>query len=135
MPGTPGATWDAALFVGGLVPALVFGVAFGNVLQGVPFRFDDMLRMTYTGTLFGPVQPVRAAVRPGQRGDDRHAWRGLAGLQDRGRAAAAGAARRQRSPALALVVLFAAGRASGRRSCDGYVVQHFAGVSMRRPIR
>ena len=37
-----GATrWDWALFVGGFVPALIFGVAFGNVLQGVPFRFDD----------------------------------------------------------------------------------------------
>src|ERR1700761_9846663 len=32
--------WDGALFISGLVPALVFGVAFGNVLQGVPFRFD-----------------------------------------------------------------------------------------------
>src|ERR1700739_2870285 len=31
--------WDWVLFIGGLVPALVFGVAFGNVLQGVPFRF------------------------------------------------------------------------------------------------
>jgi cytochrome bd ubiquinol oxidase subunit II len=49
--------WDAALFVGGLVPALVFGVAFGNVLQGVPFRFDDTLRMTYTGNLFGLFNP------------------------------------------------------------------------------
>ena len=34
-------TWDTALVIGGLVPALVFGVAFGNALQGVPFRFDD----------------------------------------------------------------------------------------------
>ena len=50
-------TWDTALFLGGLVPALVFGVAFGNVLQGVPFRFDDTLRMTYTGTLFGLFTP------------------------------------------------------------------------------
>jgi len=49
--------WDAALFVGGLVPALIFGVAFGNVLRGVPFRFDDTLRMTYEGTLFGLLNP------------------------------------------------------------------------------
>src|SRR6201999_4625330 len=28
--------WDAILFVAGLVPSLVFGVAFGNVIQGVP---------------------------------------------------------------------------------------------------
>ena len=35
------------------------------------------------------VQSVRAAVRPGQRGDDRHARRRLAGLQDRGAGARA----------------------------------------------
>ena len=38
--------WDWALFVAGLVPSLVFGVAFGNVLEGAPFRFDETLRMT-----------------------------------------------------------------------------------------
>ena len=32
--------WDAALFVSGLVPMVVFGAAIGNVLQGVPFHFD-----------------------------------------------------------------------------------------------
>ena len=32
--------WDWGLFIGGFVPALVFGVAFGNLLQGVPFHFD-----------------------------------------------------------------------------------------------
>jgi cytochrome d ubiquinol oxidase subunit II len=51
------ATWDTALFLGGLVPALVFGIAFGNVLRGVPFRFDDTLRMTYTGTVFDLFNP------------------------------------------------------------------------------
>ncbi|MDA8248845.1 MAG: cytochrome d ubiquinol oxidase subunit II [Rhodospirillales bacterium] len=49
--------WDGALFVGGLVPALVYGVAFGNVLQGVPFRFDEMLRMSYAGTLWQMFNP------------------------------------------------------------------------------
>ena len=49
--------WDWALFVGGVVPALIFGVAFGNVLQGVPFRFDDTLRMTYEGDLIGLLNP------------------------------------------------------------------------------
>jgi hypothetical protein len=37
----PGSCWDLGLFVSGAVPALFFGVAVGNVLQGVPFRFDD----------------------------------------------------------------------------------------------
>jgi cytochrome d ubiquinol oxidase subunit II len=36
--------WDCALFIGGFVPALVFGVAFGNLLQGIPFRLDGDLR-------------------------------------------------------------------------------------------
>jgi cytochrome bd ubiquinol oxidase subunit II len=44
------AFWDYALFVGGLVPSVVFGVAFGNLLQGVPFRIDDDLRIFYEGS-------------------------------------------------------------------------------------
>jgi cytochrome d ubiquinol oxidase subunit II len=51
------ATWDAAIFISGLVPALIFGVAFGNVIVGVPFRFDDTLRMSYEGGLFGLLNP------------------------------------------------------------------------------
>lgn len=43
------AFWDWALFASGLVPALVFGVAFGNLLQGVPFRIDGALRVAYEG--------------------------------------------------------------------------------------
>lgn len=51
------AAWDWALFTGGFVPALVFGVAVGNVLQGVPFRLDSDLRATYEGTFFGLFSP------------------------------------------------------------------------------
>ena len=51
------ARWDWALFVGGLVPALVFGVAVGNVLVGAPFRLDGDLRMTYEGSLLGLFTP------------------------------------------------------------------------------
>ncbi|HEY1561490.1 MAG TPA: cytochrome d ubiquinol oxidase subunit II, partial [Caulobacteraceae bacterium] len=49
--------WDWALFVGGFVPALVFGVAVGNVLQGAPFRLDDDLRASYLGHFFGLFTP------------------------------------------------------------------------------
>ncbi|GLK68508.1 cytochrome d ubiquinol oxidase subunit II [Hansschlegelia plantiphila] len=49
--------WDWALFAGGFVPALIFGVAVGNALQGVPYRFDGELRMTYEGGLFGLLNP------------------------------------------------------------------------------
>ncbi|MEG0820994.1 MAG: cytochrome d ubiquinol oxidase subunit II [Burkholderiaceae bacterium] len=50
-------TWDWLLFVGSFVPPLIFGVAFGNLLQGVPFSFDDTLRSTYTGSFFGLLNP------------------------------------------------------------------------------
>ncbi|MDR3509338.1 MAG: cytochrome d ubiquinol oxidase subunit II [Caulobacteraceae bacterium] len=50
-------TWDWALFVGGFAPALVFGVAVGNVLQGIPFRLDSDLRATYEGTFLGLFTP------------------------------------------------------------------------------
>ena len=49
--------WDWALFAGGFVPALIFGVAFGNLLQGVPYEFDNTLKSTYTGSFFGLLNP------------------------------------------------------------------------------
>ena len=49
--------WDWGLFVGGAVPALVFGIAFGNLLQGVPFHLDSFLRPFYTGSFFGLLNP------------------------------------------------------------------------------
>ncbi|MDP9090350.1 MAG: cytochrome d ubiquinol oxidase subunit II [Pseudomonadota bacterium] len=51
------ATWDWALFVGGSVPTLVFGVAMGNLLKGVPFSFDAELRATYAFGLFDLLNP------------------------------------------------------------------------------
>jgi cytochrome bd ubiquinol oxidase subunit II len=51
------ATWDWMLFLGGLVPALIFGVAVGNALLGAPFGFDDLMRMTYHGSFFGLLSP------------------------------------------------------------------------------
>ena len=58
MPGTRWrTTWDWLLFVGGFVPALIFGVAIGNTLLGVPFRFDDTLRLDYEGSFFGLLRP------------------------------------------------------------------------------
>jgi cytochrome d ubiquinol oxidase subunit II len=49
--------WDWGLFVGGAVPSLVFGVAFGNLLLGVPFHLDELLRAYYTGSFFGLLNP------------------------------------------------------------------------------
>ena len=49
--------WDWALFAGGIIPALIFGVAFGNLLLGVPFEMDSTLKSTYTGSFFGLLTP------------------------------------------------------------------------------
>lgn len=49
--------WDICLFIGGFVPSLIFGVAIGNVLQGVPFYYDDNLRPFYTGSFFDLLNP------------------------------------------------------------------------------
>jgi cytochrome d ubiquinol oxidase subunit II len=51
------AAWDAGLFIAGFLPALLFGVAVGNVLEGVPFSFDNTLRDFYLGTLWGLLNP------------------------------------------------------------------------------
>ena len=51
------AVWDWGLFAGGFVPALVFGVAFGNLLQGVPFELNELSQVPYTGSFFALLNP------------------------------------------------------------------------------
>ncbi len=54
--------WDWALVLGGLVPALVFGVAFGNLFLGVPFQFDSNLRFQSAISLLGLLNPFALLV-------------------------------------------------------------------------
>ena len=49
--------WDWGLFVGGAGPPLIFGVAFGNLFQGVPFYFDNNLASYYTGSFWELLNP------------------------------------------------------------------------------
>lgn len=49
--------WDWGLFIGGAVPPLIFGVAFGNLFLGVPFSFDDNLVSTYSGSFWALLNP------------------------------------------------------------------------------
>ena len=56
------AFWDWCLFAGGIVPALVFGVAFGNLFEGVPFGFDETLRLKTDITLLGLLNPFALLV-------------------------------------------------------------------------
>jgi cytochrome bd ubiquinol oxidase subunit II len=55
-------TWDWGLFIGGFVPPVIFGVAFGNLLQGVPFQFDPYLVSTYTGSFWQLLNPFALLV-------------------------------------------------------------------------
>jgi cytochrome d ubiquinol oxidase subunit II len=49
--------WDWCLFISGAVPPVIFGVAVGNAIQGVPFTFDDTMRMSYEGSFFALLDP------------------------------------------------------------------------------
>lgn len=111
-------TWDWGLFVGGAVPPLVFGVAFGNLLQGVPFAFDPYMTSTYTGSFWQLLNPfallsglVSSAMITLQGGTYlAHRTEGI--IQDRTIKAATGAA-------LLLVLTFAIA-GLWLQSIDGY---------------
>lgn len=49
--------WDIGIFVGSFIPALLFGVAFGNIFMGL--KFDDS---GYYGTLFSLLNPYGLLV-------------------------------------------------------------------------
>lgn len=114
--------WDYALFVGGLVPSVVFGVAFGNLLQGVPFHIDGDLRIFYDGSgLFELLNPfgllcglVSAAMLAGH-GAIYLTLKTEGALQARARRAA------QVLP-LATIVLFALAGLWVAWGIDGYLI-------------
>lgn len=54
--------WDWGLFAGSAVPALVFGVAFGNLFLGVPFHLDDTMRSFYSGSFWALLNPFALLV-------------------------------------------------------------------------
>lgn len=54
--------WDWALFFGSSVPALLFGVAFGNLFLGVPFQIDDTMRAFFSGSFFDLLHPFALLV-------------------------------------------------------------------------
>jgi cytochrome bd ubiquinol oxidase subunit II len=116
------AFWDYALFAGGLVPSVVFGVAFGNLLQGVPFSIDSDLRILYTGSgLFELLNPfgllcglVSAAMLAGH-GAIYLTLKTEGAVQARARGAAL-------ILALATIVLFALAGVWVAWGIDGYVI-------------
>ena len=54
--------WDWALCLGGAVPALLFGVAFGNLFFGIPLHFDALLRPVSGGGFFNLLHPFALLV-------------------------------------------------------------------------
>ncbi|MDW6003720.1 cytochrome d ubiquinol oxidase subunit II [Vibrio mangrovi] len=49
--------WDICISISGFVPPLIIGVAFGNLLQGVPFELNEFLMPRYHGSFFGLLNP------------------------------------------------------------------------------
>ncbi len=50
--------WDKAILVSSFLPALLFGVAFGNIFKGIPMRNDfAAINFTYEGSLIGLLNP------------------------------------------------------------------------------
>jgi cytochrome d ubiquinol oxidase subunit II len=114
--------WDWAFFISGFVPSLVFGVAFGNLFLGVPFRFDETLRVTYEGGLFGLLNPwallcgLVSVAMLAMHGGSWIALKTEGALALRARSAGSRAA-------LALIVLFTLAGVWLAFGIDGYVVQ------------
>jgi cytochrome bd ubiquinol oxidase subunit II len=51
-------TWDWAFGLGSLLPAVLFGVAVGNILHGIPIDSNGI----YTGTFIGLLNPYAICV-------------------------------------------------------------------------
>ncbi len=49
--------WDWGLVAAGIIPPFVIGLVFGNLFLGVPFEFDDFLRIKSYGSFFGLFHP------------------------------------------------------------------------------
>lgn len=113
------ACWDWALFIGGFVPSLIFGVAVGNVLQGVPFRFDDDMRIYYEGSFFALLNPY--ALLCGLLSVAMLVMHGAAWLRVKTDGVVAERARRYGSiAAVVVIVLFALGGLFLWMGIDGY---------------
>jgi cytochrome d ubiquinol oxidase subunit II len=54
--------WDWVFLVSGAVPMIVFGAAFGNLFQGVPFHFSWDMTSYYTGSFLGLLNPFAIAA-------------------------------------------------------------------------
>lgn len=49
--------WDWGIFIGSAIPSFLFGVAFGNLLLGIPFHLDETMRAQFDGNFFDLLHP------------------------------------------------------------------------------
>ncbi|WP_106478629.1 cytochrome d ubiquinol oxidase subunit II [Phytohalomonas tamaricis] len=120
--------WDRLIWFGSFVPTLVFGVAFGNLLQGVPFEVDSMMRASYAGTFFELLNPF--AILCGLISVAMIVMHGGAWLMARADRVVAERSRvALQGGAIALVVLFMIAGAWVGQSGMGYVVTEIGDTS------
>jgi cytochrome d ubiquinol oxidase subunit II len=50
-------SWDSAMFIGSFLPALLWGVAFANIVRGVPLKADSLGHVQYVGGFFNLLNP------------------------------------------------------------------------------
>ena len=128
-------TWDWALFAGGVVPALGFGVVLGNVMDGVEFRLDDHLRPIFS---FGLLEMISLrSVGCGALALSMALMHGGAyvALKTTGELAVR-AVRATRAAAVSVVVLFGLLVLGVSFGADGYVLESgIAGDLVNNPLR
>ncbi|MEE9321554.1 MAG: cytochrome d ubiquinol oxidase subunit II [Granulosicoccus sp.] len=49
--------WDWALFIPGVIPPLIFGVAMGNLFLGLDFQYDDYMRSYFSSGFIKLLHP------------------------------------------------------------------------------
>lgn len=114
--------WDWVVFTGGFLPAIIFGVLVGNILTGLPFYFDDTLRISYMGSLIDLFNPfalycgLTSLAMLVMHGGLYLAIKTDSPIRDR-------AIDLSRIAALAVIVLFAGGGVWVAHSLRGYIVQ------------
>lgn len=120
--------WDYTLAICGFLSAVVFGVAVGNVLLGVPFHFDISLREFYTGSFWALFNPfsilcgVTSAMMLLMHGGFYLATKTEGAIRARALMAA-------RIAGVLMLVLFIAGGFWITYGIQGFVLTHINGLS------
>ncbi len=113
--------WDWALFIPGVIPPLIFGIAMGNLFLGLPFEFDQFLRSSYHGNFFSLLHPF--ALLSGLLAISMFLMQGASYLMLRSDGAVHKRAQHYlQFSALAVIVLFSVAGIWLWLGIDGYVV-------------